>query len=581
MHKIVVAAAIVAAMLASSSAARAASIWTQVPSGTTSDITGIAYQSDTRFWYVTSLGEIFTHQPNGTFVRTFGPSGIALNDIAFQSSGNVGIAVGDNGQALRSNDAGATWQNVNPGGTPIPVSKKSTTFADCTASEPLGDVNSVRFAGDGRAWLFAQGAQMAKSEPANAANVGVAGTWVDANRSGTNTCKLQTSYGDGIDDGFFFAANPDVGYFCTAFFGELFFSANDLATTATKKSADCGNGDLAKRRMTGDPANPNHQWAVGPGGANLSYMHYTSDGWSTASNFTLVNPDAHGLGTPYDVAFAGGTTVAVGDAGMILNNTDGTGAFYNNAADGALATEAWHAVGAASASQVAIGGAGGVLAVTTQANTTPDVVPPTGTIVGPTTAVVGSPTQYGVNAADNAGGSGINAGSFVWSAVGTAGATGNPANITFPNPGLYTLNVAFADNAGNPASATITVQVSTIPPGTANPTPSKTIIVPGGTVKLSGPKTCVAPGKAFTATLSFKKRRTNARRRVIKVTKVFFFIDGKRAKIDRKAPFRQTLSVRSYVAGSTHTLKARAFLKVRHGRSPTKSISTSFQVCSS
>jgi hypothetical protein len=238
-------------------------------------------------------------------------------------------------------------------------------------------------------------------------------------------------------------------------------------------------------------------------------------------------------------------------------------------------------VGAASASQVAIGGAGGVLAVTTQANTTLDVVPPTGTIVGPTTAVVGSPTQYSVNAADNAGGSGINAGSFVWSAVGTAGATGNPANITFPNPGLYTLNVAFADNAGNPASATITVQVSTIPPGTANPTPSKTIIVPGGTVKLSGPKTCVAPGKAFTATLSFKKRRTNARRRVIKVTKVFFFIDGKRAKIDRKAPFRQTLSVRSYVAGSTHTLKARAFLKVRHGRSPTKSISTSFQVCSS
>jgi hypothetical protein len=566
-----------------------ADIWSPIASGTTSDITGIEYQSDSRFWFVTGNGEIFTRQPDGSFSRRYGPSSIALTAIAFQPGGQIGVAVGQGGQVLRSIDGGATWTSVNTGGSPIPVSKKSTTFATCDGSEPLGDVNSVRFAGAGRVWIFAEGAQMATSQPVDAANVGAVGTWTDANRDtkgtpGTtdDTCKLLTGYGEGIDDAFF-TPNPDVGYICTAFFGETFLTTNNLASAGTKKAGDCGNGAIATRRMAGDPDNPSRMWAVGPGDANLSYMRYTTDAFGSSSNFQLANPDAHALGKPYDVAFAGGTAVAVGDGGMILTSINGT-TFFHNPAGGANATAGWHAVGAASATQAAVGGAGGALVITTQANVQPDIVAPTGTISGPATAVPGQAVTFTANVSDNAAGSGINPASFVWTSTGTPGASGNPAAITFPNPGFYTVKVDFADNAGNKASATTVITVTTssgvIPPGTATKTPTKTATVPGGTITLSGPRTCVRVGKTFTATLAFKKSRKKGAKKV-KIGLVVFSIDGKAVKTDKKAPFRQTLSVRSFAANSNHTLKARATIKVRHGASPKKSISVKFQVCSS
>jgi hypothetical protein len=579
------------ALLIGADAAPAASIWSQIASGTTAEITGIEYQSDLRFWFVTANGEIFTRQPGGAFTRTFGPSGVGLTDITFQRDGGlIGIAVGRNGQVLRSTNGGANWVDVNPGGTSIPVSKKSTTFPDCRASEPLGDVNSVRFAAAGRVWIMAEGAQLATSQPATAANVGAAATWVDANRDthGTgspddDTCKLATGYAEGIDDAFFFPGNPDVAYFCTAYFGEIFFTSNNLATSGSKKPGSCGNGNTAERRMTGDPANPSRMWAAGPGGTGTSFLSRTIDGWGTSNPFTIVNPDAHDIGTPYDVASSGGIVVAVGDGGTIVNSVDGVN-FFNNAGDGALLTAGWRAVSMASSSQAAIGGAGGALALTGQANSIPDIVAPTATIAGPTAVAAGQAATYTANAVDNAGGSGINPASFAWSAVGTAGATGNPAGIVFPAAGYYLLKVTFADNAGNPASATLGVTVTAgapvIAPGTPNPQASKTVTVSGGKVTLAGPKTCVRVGKTFTATLSFKRAKRKGGN-VIKVRRTDFFIDGKRVKIDRKAPFVQKLSVRSYQPNSRHKLKARAFLKVRRGKSPTKSISTAFQVCSS
>ena len=50
---------------------------------------------------------------------------------------------------------------------------------------------------------------------------------------------------------------------------------------------------------------------------------------------------------PADVDFAGGTVLAAGDAGLVLNSVDGATFFYNGA-DGALATQRWNAVGLAS-----------------------------------------------------------------------------------------------------------------------------------------------------------------------------------------------------------------------------------------
>ena len=86
------------------------------------------------------------------------------------------------------------------------------------------------------------------------------------------------------------------------------------------------------------------------------------------------------------------------------------------------------------------------------------------------------------------------------------------------------------------------------------------------------------PSGSFTATLAFKQSTRKGTKKV-KVTKVEFYIDKTRVKTDKKAPFRQTLTVRNLAAGSRHTLKARATIKVRKGKSPKKSVSTTFSVC--
>ena len=564
--------------------ASAASIWSPLASATSSEITGIEYQSDARFWFVTANGEIFTRQPAGTFTRTFGPSSIRLTDITFQKDGGqIGFAVGDAGQVLRSANGGGTWTNVNPVGTPIPASQSDTTFADCTASDPLGNVNSVRFAGNDRVFIMGQGAQFSTSQPATPANVGATGTWTDANRDthGTgspadDTCRLQTSYGSGIGDAFF-ASDPNVFYVCTAFFGELFFTANNLTTNATKKPGSCGNGGEVIRRITGDPANSQRQWAVGPGGADTSYTAHTQDGWATSENFKIGNESAHEVGTLYDVASSGSTVVAAGDGGTILNSADGN-TFFHDPADGALATASWRAVSVASPTQAAVGGSGGALLVSTQANATPDLVAPAGSVTGPATGTTGRPITFTANVADNPGGSGINPASFAWSGTGFPNATGNPVAITFPAPGFYTVTVTFRDRAGNSATASASIQISAAAPAGAPATVTHTVTVPGGTIKLSSPKACVPAGTSFTATLSFKKSTKKGAKKV-KVTKVVFSIDGKTVKTDKAAPFKQTLTVRSLRAGSRHKLKARATIKVRHGKSPTKSVSASFSVC--
>jgi photosystem II stability/assembly factor-like uncharacterized protein len=345
-----------------------AATWTEIASGTTSEISAVEYQSATRFWFTTKAGEIFTRNAGGSFSRTFGPSAIPLNDIEFAPGSNTGFAVGNAGQVLRSSDGGATWVNVNPVGTPIPVSKKATssTFNDCTATEPLGDVNAVRFAGSGRVWIFAEGSQIAKSEDAD---LGGAGKWVDANRAADNTCKVPMTYNQGGGDAFFPPSNPDVGYICSSFFGEVFFTSNDLANAAAKKTGSCGNGTLFNRRMAGDADNPNRMWAVAPGGGNSSYLQLTTDGWTSAVAFTYAQPDKRELGSPYDVDYAGGTVLVAGDAGMLLNSTDGKTFFYVDAT-GPLASEGWRAGSLASASAAAVGGVGGKLAVSSDANGT-------------------------------------------------------------------------------------------------------------------------------------------------------------------------------------------------------------------
>jgi hypothetical protein len=448
-----------AALLAAAAApaAHASPTWTDLPSGTTNPITAIEYQSNSRFWFTTSAGEIFTRQPDGTFARTFGPSGVRLDDIEFQDGGQIGLAVGSGGQVLRSINGGANWSTV----TGITASNPSSTFPDCTGSYPLGDVNAVRFAGDGRAWLFAAGAQLVRSAPVSVANVGATGTWVDANRSPSNTCRIAAGYASGLADGFFVPSVPDVGYIVSGAFSEVFFTSNNLGSDATKKPADAGNAGGAERVLAGDPNNPSRMWAAAGLPYGVSTTSFTDDGFATSQPWTIGNPGARAFPTtgPYDVDFSGGTVLAAGDDGLILNSADGRTFFYESAGG----STAWRAVGLASATQGAVGGAGGRLAVTTDAGSLPDLTAPTGAISGPDSATVGVPATFDAAAADDAGGSGIDPDGFAWASEGLLGATGPSASLTFPTAGAHTVTVTFRDRAGNSGSATKTVQVAPAP----------------------------------------------------------------------------------------------------------------------
>lgn len=553
-----------------------AATWTPVASGTTDDITAVEYQAADRFWFATANGKIF-RRVGGSFQQVVSKPGVVFKDLEFQDGGGlVGFAVGTNGTVLRSSDGGATWTSIALTGG------RQTEVNNCSgAAQPLGDAESIRFAGNARAWIAAGGSQVFRTvDGATPANVGsTAGGWAYVNKNGDGSCRIT----DDVDD-LFPVPGSDAVYFVSKDFGAVFFSSDALASTAAKKPGSAGNGFQQTRRVAGDPANPNRMWSVLPSGTGGSYYGRTTDGWANASTWTLANPDRGDFTKGTDVDYAGGTVLAAGTAGQILESVDGA-SFYLDPAPGALATTDWNAVSLASGTDAAIGGVGGQLVVSTNASTVPDIVAPTATISGPVTVVAGQPATYTANAADNAGGSGVNPGSFAWTSVGTPGGTGNPVTLRFPSPGSFTVRVTFTDNAGNPGSASVPVQVVAASPPAVTQTPApttttgtKTVTVAGGKVTLKGPAACVPAGGSFTAVLSFRR---SARKGAlfVKVTRTDFFVDGKRKGIDRKAPFRQRLTVKQLKPGSRHTLKARASIKVKHGKSPKKSISTRFTVC--
>jgi hypothetical protein len=65
----------------------------------------------------------------------------------------------------------------------------------------------------------------------------------------------------------------------------------------------------------------------------------------------------------------------------------------------------------------------------------------------------------------------------------------------------------------------------------------------------------------------------------VKVFRTDFFIGTKRVKIDKKVPFRQLLRIPNPKKGKSYSFRARAYIKVKRGRSPKKSIRSTLRVC--
>jgi photosystem II stability/assembly factor-like uncharacterized protein len=528
--------------------ARAATIWTPVASGTTDEISAIEYQADDRFWFTTTAGKIY-QRVGGSFVERLNEPAVIFTDIEFQAGGSIGLAVGKGGFIYRTIDGGASWTQVGPTGIP-------SSDEQCDADAPLGDVNKVAFARAGVAYAFGARNQVIRSQPADASQVGAAGTWVDANRDAASTPdKCWMNAAAPITGAFFIPTGSSIaGYFMSQSFGEVFFTANNLAGTPQSK-ANGPNGFTTAHKLAGDPANPNRQWAVAVAeGGNPSYFSRTEDGWGGEQNWEEGNPSKRDRNSAYDIAYNGGTVLTAGAAGQIMNSIDGRTFFYVDA-EGAgrqLQTQEWRAVALASGTKGAVGGTAGKLVLTDRANTIPDVVPPTGLINGPDRGEAGKPLTFTAQVSDNAGGSGVDTGGFAWTSAGLPPASGATATFTFPSPGTYSIRLGFRDLEGNTADATKSVTITT--PTAVRPSlPSSGSGVPTarrirGRVRITVRGRLRLPAGADAATVCRGQV-------VITVKKGRRLLTARTARLSRTCGYRKTITLARSRVGNSRTLK--------------------------
>jgi hypothetical protein len=530
----------------------AAGIWTPVDSQTTADITAVEYQAADRLWWATTNGRIFRQGVAGPELTN---PAVSFNDIAFRAGGDIGLAVGTAGTVYRW--GGASWTLVSlanasfdhtcGGVGPFP------TFT------PVGNLNAV-------AWADANTAYIVSSERGivlKSTNGGL--TFTDVSRKVDGTCFM-----DGTGDDVATLPGTQTVYVLDRSFGKRYVSSNGITSTMVSKGSTAVNCFAEQARFALDTDNPNRSFAVGGCSGSLSFGFSQDTAETYDISLKYHAGDGSSLAGLFGVAIAGGSAVAVGNAGAILVNPSGPDAYFQRA-DGVDATTDWRAVSKFDATHAAVGGRGGRLALSSSANAIPDLVAPSGTITGPSVTTAGATSTFTAAVGDNPGGSGIDPAGFSWTATGIATATGNPVQITFPAAGTYTLRVTFRDLAGNAAEATKVVSVR-------RAASSATGSVPGASITLKGPSRCVPAGGSFTATLTWKRKKRKGNL-FVKVRRVDFFIDSRRVKIDRKAPFRQRLTVRNLKAGSTHVLRARAYIKVKRGKSPTKTLRMTFRVC--
>lgn len=578
MRRLVPAVLVVLAWLLVTAPSAVAGIWTPAASGTGQDIAALDYRGPGDILIATTGGRILR---NG--VEQLNAPGVQFTDIVANPAGDRALATAANGKLYRFN--GASWSQLSLANTTFPHACGGVGPFPRNAA-PTGNLNAV-------AWATPTTAYVVGNDRGVVLRIsgGGAVTITDVSRQSTGACRVDP-VSDQVTD--IQAVTDQLLYLSTTDFGGRFVTLDAFASTATERASSSVNCPGSRTRLAIDLNSANRSWVVGACGGSLSFGFSEDSANSYDLGLDYPNGDESAIESLQDIAAAGGSVLAAGKQGDIVVSLGGANAYFQRA-DGAEVATDWLTVDKASATQAAVAGAGGKLLVTSRANEIPDLVAPAGTVTGPAVAVAGQPTTYTANVADDAGGSGINPTSFAWSAAGVPNTTGNPVALTFPSPGFYTVRVAFADNAGNAATASLGVTVRSAgipsPPapigGTPVPTPptppsktkTKTVTVAGGKISLGVPRACVPAGGSFTARLSFKRSKKKGTK-FVKVTRVDFYIGRrKQGKTDKKAPFTKRLTVKKLKAGKTYRLRARATIKVKKGKEPKKSISTTFKVC--
>jgi hypothetical protein len=108
--------------------------------------------------------------------------------------------------------------------------------------------------------------------------------------------------------------------------------------------------------------------------------------------------------------------------------------------------------------------------------------------------------------------------------------------------------------------------------------PGETSITVGSDViTLKTPAACVPPG-TITAVLEVRSKKPKGHV-VVKVKKVDFYIDTKKAKTVTHAQFRAVLTITALKSKSKHFVRAHVFLKSHHGPQRTRTITAPFVIC--
>jgi hypothetical protein len=111
-------------------------------------------------------------------------------------------------------------------------------------------------------------------------------------------------------------------------------------------------------------------------------------------------------------------------------------------------------------------------------------------------------------------------------------------------------------------------------PSTATAT-SKTIKVAGGKVTLAAPKKCVPARRAFSVHVTAKRGGS-----LSKITRVVFYFDGhKQPGADTKAPFSNPIQQLFSKGGTAHQIKARITIRLRGGKTTTRTVAVHFTYC--
>ncbi len=377
--------AVVIALFALASTAQAASIWTPIASGTNGTISSIVYQAPSRFWYATSGGRIAYWNGSGFTAATGVTPGENFVDLAFQptsvpggpgTSGLVGYGVTGNGHIWRSTNGGVSWTQLTA----------PSTRADCSSSPaiPETELNAVQWANGATVFLMGDDSTILRSTNATAGSP----TFFEFNKVTTGTCAMQgESSTQDMTDATFLPANPSDALFVAQDFGRIYQSSNALSgsPTGANVATDTVNSFEGSPRIAQDPASPNRIWIVDhqpgdTGCGRLCLVLSTDEGHSSAA--AKFPNDPNPVGGLYDISSQGGVEVTAGSGGEIFTSVDGTN-FYNQPADGALATENWHAEAAFDAQHAAVGGENGALVVSAAAGTVPSPVGPPSPAPGP------------------------------------------------------------------------------------------------------------------------------------------------------------------------------------------------------